>query len=151
MKNVIKFFTVLFLFSLNASAQGGSTVAAAENEISENTRLMETALNDGDYQRFASFFSEDAILKLSGSEPFKGREAIAQAHKPMAENGMQIELTSEEKFPGEDFVTEMGSYKINTPDGQQVDFGSFMTLWKNDNGEWKIFRDVISSSAGAGK
>lgn len=149
MRNLIKIFAVLFLMSYSASAQNGSPEADTESEISEKTRLMEEALNTGDHEKFASFFAEDAIFKLTGSEPFNGREAIAQAHQPMAENGMQIELMSEEKFAGDNFVTEMGNYKIFTPDGQQVDFGSFMTLWKNENGEWKIFRDVISSSAGA--
>lgn len=151
MKKVIKVFTVLFLVSLSVPAQTSSVGADVESNISENTKRMAEALNAGDYENFSSYFAEDAVMKLSGAEPLKGREAIAQAHKPMTENGMQIELTSDEKFSGEDYVTEMGRYKIHSPDGQQVDFGSFMTLWKNEKGEWKIFRDVVSSSVGAVK
>lgn len=149
MKNVFSLSLLIFLISFNCLSQTAPVASAnVEDVIHENTRMMVQALNEGDHESFSSFFAEDATMKLTGTEPFSGREAIAEAHKPMTENGMQLEIESDEIFYSEDYATETGSYKIFTADGQEVDYGNYMTLWKNTDGTWQIYRDVISSSSG---
>ncbi|MEX2336467.1 MAG: nuclear transport factor 2 family protein [Fulvivirga sp.] len=146
MKNVFSLSLLIFLISFSLMAQ--TNPEQVEDLIHEKTEMMVQALNEGDHESFSSFFAEDATMKLTGTEPFSGREAIAEAHKPMTENGMQLEIESDEIFYNEDYSTETGSYKIFTADGQEVDYGNYMTLWKNTNGTWQIYRDVISSSSG---
>ncbi|MBZ9730332.1 nuclear transport factor 2 family protein [Salegentibacter sp. JZCK2] len=147
MKNSISLLMFILLISLSVHSQTAPANSAnVEDVIHERTQMMVQKINDGDHKSFASFFAEDATMKLTGTEAFTGREAIAEAHRPMTENGMQIEIESDEIFYNEDFVTETGSYKIFTADGEQVDYGDFMTLWKNIDGNWQIYRDVISSS-----
>lgn len=149
MKNVFSLTLLIYLISFSGQSQTApAPTANVEDVIHEKTRMMVKALNNGDQESFASAFAEDATLKLTGTEPFAGRKAIAEAHKPMTEDGMQLEIESDEIFYNEDYATETGSYKIFTADGQEVDYGNFMTLWKNTNGTWQIYRDVISSSSG---
>ncbi len=146
MKNVFSLSLLIFLISFSLIAQ--TDPAEVEDIIHEKTETMVQALYEGNLESFASIFAEDATMKLTGTEPFVGREAIAEAHKPMTENAMQLELNSEEFFHPGDYVTETGSYQIFTAEGQEADFGNFMTLWKKIDGDWQIFRDVISSSSG---
>lgn len=141
MKNSISLLMFILMISISGHSQTGP-----EDVIHENTQMMVQNLNEGDHENFASFFAEDATMKLTGTEAFRGREAIAEAHRPMTENGMQIEIESDEIFHNGDYATETGSYKIFTAEGEQADYGNFMTLWKNIDGTWQIYRDVISSS-----
>ena len=67
----------------------------------------------------------------------------------MAEQNMNLVINTEEVLDFGDYAHEIGNYEIHTKDGQKVDRGKFSTLWKKVDGEWKIFRDVISSSPGA--
>lgn len=149
MKNVFSLPMLILLISFSGFSQNApATSTNVEDLIHEKTRMMVQALNEGDHESFATFFAEDASMKLTGTEPFTGRKAIAEAHKPMTENGMQLKIASGELFYNEEYATETGSYKIFTEDGQEVDYGNFMTLWKNTDGTWQIYRDVISSSSG---
>ncbi|HSP12905.1 MAG TPA: SgcJ/EcaC family oxidoreductase [Salegentibacter sp.] len=146
MKNAISLSLLIFLISLSSQSQ--TDPGQVEEKIHEKTQMMVQKLNAGDPMGFASYFAEDASMKITGAEPISGREGIAKAHEPMTENAMELELKSEEFFHHGDYATEMGSYKIFTADGQEADYGNFMTLWKNVDGDWQIFRDVISSSSG---
>ncbi|WP_372920046.1 DUF4440 domain-containing protein [Salegentibacter sp.] len=145
MKNVMSLSLLIFLMSFSGQSQ--TDPAEVEDQIHEKTGKMVEKLNSGDHEGFASYFSEDTNLKITGAEPFSGREAVAKAHQPMTENAMQLELNSEEFFHHGEYATEMGSYQIFTSDGEEADYGNFMTLWKNVGGDWQIFRDVISSSS----
>lgn len=145
MKNVISLSLLIFLISFSLMAQ--TDPAEVEDLIHEKTEMMVQKLNAGDVEGFASYFAEDASMKITGAETFSGRVAVAKAHEPMTENAMQLELNSEEFFYHGEYATEMGSYQIFNADGQEADYGNFMTLWKNIDGDWLIYRDIISSSS----
>ncbi|MGY5850199.1 YybH family protein [Salegentibacter sp. F14] len=149
MKNLIMLSMLFLILGFKGHSQSpGATSSEVEEVIDQKTHMMVEAINGGDHEKFASFFAKDAMMKLTGTAPFEGRKAIAQAHQPMTENHMQLEIESHEIFHYGDYATETGRYKIFTPQGQEADHGHFMTLWKNTDGTWQIYRDIISSSSG---
>ncbi len=107
---------------------------------------MQKAIASGDVEKFGSFFLEDVMFKMSGQEPLSGRAAVTAAHKPMVEGGMKLFANTEEVLDFGDYAHEIGNYEIHTPDGKKVDYGHYSTLWKKVDGEWKIYRDIISTS-----
>lgn len=145
MKKTI-WFVALLVCSFSIKAQDSSNAKAS---IEENSKMMQTAMESGDFEKFGSFFTEDVMFKMSGYEPLTGRAAVISAHKPMAEGGMKLVINTEEIIELGEFAHEIGNYEIHNPAGEKVDQGHYATLWKDVNGEWKIYRDVISTSVGA--
>lgn len=143
MKKIITLFVIAFMTLTTVTAQDNSSVKA---EIQENSNLLKNAMNEGDYETYGSFFTDDAMFKISGHDPLSGREAITAAHKPMTEQGVQLNLNTEEVLDFGDYAYEIGNYELITKDGQKMDHGYYSTLWKKIDGKWKIYRDVISSS-----
>ncbi|MCM8568220.1 nuclear transport factor 2 family protein [Gramella jeungdoensis] len=117
---------------------------SAREIVQNNSRMMEKAMANGDFETFGSYFTEDAMFKISNHNPLSGREAITEAHKDM--KGIQLSIETEEVLDFGDYIHEIGSYELNTPDGKKMDHGYYSTLWKKVDGNWKIYRDVISSS-----
>lgn len=117
-----------------------------QNEIEGASQKMSEALYNGDIDSFAKYFDDDVSLKMSGHETLKGVEAVVAAHKPMADQKMKLVLNTSEVIAMDGFAYETGDYQIQTPDGQTVDKGSYGTLWKNVDGTWKIYRDVVSTA-----
>ena len=142
MKRFLTFFVAVFLISLSSIAQSGD----ARAEIVKTAEMMQQAMQEGDFNEFGSYFTEDVMFKMSGQQPLSGRAAVTEAHKPMAEQKMKLVIKTEEVQDFGEYAHEIGNYEIHTKDGQMVDAGHYSTLWKKVNGEWKIYRDVISSS-----
>ncbi|MFD1095416.1 YybH family protein [Salegentibacter chungangensis] len=140
-----RFLSVLMFFTFLGAGMYAQN-SSVEEIIKENGKTMTTAMANGDAEGFGMYFAEDAMLHLSGNAPLEGRMAIIEAHRPMAEQGMKLMIDVEDVFVGGDYATEYGSYEIHSPDGQKVDHGYYSTLWKKSGDEWKIIRDVVSSS-----
>lgn len=134
---MVALFTVFTGFSQKSTS-------GAKEIINKNSRIMEKAMQDGDFETFGSYFSEDAMFKISNHDPLSGRAAITEAHKQM--KGVKLSLNAEEVIDFGDYILEIGSYELHTPEGENMDHGYYSTLWKKIDGEWKIYRDVISSS-----
>lgn len=137
---------MLLIFSLLIGATGfaqESTLNAKE-VVKENSRIMETAMKEGDFETFGSYFTEDAMFKISNHDLLNGRAAITEAHKQM--KGIKLSLNTEEVLDFGEYIYEIGSYELHTPEGENMDHGYYSTLWKKIDGKWKIYRDVISSS-----
>ncbi|PTX42416.1 uncharacterized protein (TIGR02246 family) [Christiangramia gaetbulicola] len=148
MKKLMLLLFAAVLINFSVKAQNYSEVRSV---IERNSRIMQKAMEDGDFDKFGSFFADDVIFKMSGQEALNGRDAVTAAHKPMAEQNMKLVIHTDEVLDFGDYANELGTYEIHTKEGQKVDHGRYSTLWKNVNGDWKIYRDFVSTSAGAGQ
>ncbi|MDX1543449.1 MAG: nuclear transport factor 2 family protein [Christiangramia sp.] len=117
---------------------------SAREIVQNNSRMMEKAMENGDFETFGAYFTEDAMFKISNHDPLSGRAAITEAHKEM--KGIKLSINTEEVLDFGDYIHEIGSYELKTPDGKKMDHGYYSTLWKKVDNGWKIYRDVISSS-----
>ena len=54
-------------------------------------------------------------------------------------------LTTEEVMGGPEVVSESGKYIISDSAGKTMDEGKYMVLWKQENGKWKMYRDIWNS------
>ncbi|MGY5847416.1 YybH family protein [Salegentibacter sp. HM20] len=147
MEKMLKFIIIFIIGSLPVLAQNSSNTEVEEILQQKNEMLAE-AINSGNLEGFTAIYAEDAQMNVPGSPSLNGRKAIGEAHKSMMENKMKIEITKNEVFHQGDFATETGSYRVLTASGEEVDKGSYMALWKKIDGDWQIYRDVVSSSSG---
>jgi ketosteroid isomerase-like protein len=46
----------------------------------------------------------------------------------------------------ENGLTEFGQFTLKTKDGSVADRGSFIVIWRQEGGQWKLHRDMFTSS-----
>lgn len=142
------FFVAVFFIGNSLAQTSGESSEEVRQAIQENFQQMGQAMAAGDAQRLAEHFTEDAMLQLPDSEPLVGREAIADAHEKMIEQGLGIKPTTKEVDVLGDMAFETGTAQFLNKNGETVDQVNYITIWKKENGQWLISRDVISSPNG---
>lgn len=144
----VYYFLSLFIISAVAisctNTNQSPTVEEVESAIESNFRNMGEAMQNGDAATFASYFTEDAFFKLPGQNPVEGREAIQNVHQGMINQGLGIRPSTGEVELYGDHAVELGTVDILGPDGSVVNKAYYLTVWKNVEGEWKIYQDVVS-------
>lgn len=57
----------------------------------------------------------------------------------------KIELPAGNFYGNADFVVEEGSYSFPDGKGGSVDKGKFIAIWKKENNQWKLYREIWNS------
>ncbi|MBZ9628135.1 nuclear transport factor 2 family protein [Psychroflexus sp. CAK1W] len=139
--------TLLMLFIMFSSM---STFAQSSEDFKQaiqmNFQKMGEAMANSNPELLATHFSEDAMLKLPGLKALEGRKAIANAHAMMIEQGISIRPMTKEVESFGDTGYEIGTYQMFNKEGMEVDAGTYSTIWKKVDGDWKLYRDIVSSS-----
>lgn len=145
---------LIFLgFTLRAQQGMGSSSSAAEEkaikDISKSWLDMEKSNNiDGIVQ----LFDNEATLYRSNSEPIKGPEAIRKRLTEEREkNPKEVVDWSTDKVEvssSGDLAVEFGKFNVKNSglSANESDEGTYVTVYRKKNGEWKIIADVSTST-----
>jgi ketosteroid isomerase-like protein len=106
-------------------------------------------IKNGDSVAIASHYGPDAVLLLSNNEPISGK-AILSTWSGIIRAGMTDWKFATTNLEGDaNFLIETGTYEINDAGKKSLDKGNYVVIWKQQNGEWKVFRDVGVTSVPA--
>lgn len=101
----------------------------------------------GDAAALAALYTENAQFLAPNSDFVTGRKALQQMFEAFMGMGIKsIELESTEAEQYGETATSMGRYKLAGEDGQILDQGKFIVIWKFSDGKWRLHRDMINSS-----
>jgi ketosteroid isomerase-like protein len=101
----------------------------------------------GDSAGLAGLYTKDAAVMPAGSEPIRGTEAIAKFWQGALASGVAaIELKTVEVYGQGMTVTEVGEYALRDKVGKVLDRGKYIVIWRQDNGQWKLLRDMFSTN-----
>lgn len=114
--------------------------------INKKTEQLRKAFGEANAKGVGKVFATDATMKFPEKPALQGREGIVKAHEGMLSEGMQIKLNSKEIFVFDDMAYEVGDFEMKSPDGATIGKGDYGTLWKDVEGRWLIYRDIISST-----
>lgn len=126
-------------------SEGTRAAIAAVNE------QFQTAFNTKDASGMGQHYTEDGQVLPPNGPTITGPGAIADFWTGVM--GMGIERVRLETAELEDHgstATEIGTYSLTGADGQAIDNGRYLVIWKNDGGTWKLHRDIWNSSNPAG-
>ena len=117
-------------------------------EVEEAIMAWQTAWNAGDGAGVAALYTDDAILLPPGSDPVQGREAIQAFWQGTidASEGDRAELQSKEVHSHGQMAVQIGRWAVVGSDGEQLNHGSFLHVWKKTDRGWKTVRDIWNSS-----
>ena len=122
---------------------GDEDVAAAIQ--SANQKLMD-CMNTGDEVCAAMQYTSNAVYMGPNSEPLIGRDAIRDN---MVDDGTSVvQLITDEIEVHGDTATELGTYVTESRDGQHLDHGSYVVIWKRTNEGWKLHWDIFNTNMG---
>lgn len=111
-----------------------------------NAKLC-AALAAGDAAGCAALYTAEACFMVPGADFLQGREAIAAGFGGMIGGGAKgLELETVEVDAIGDIAVEVGTYRVLAEGGAAADNGKYVVVWKNQDGGWRIHRDIINTS-----
>jgi uncharacterized protein (TIGR02246 family) len=106
-----------------------------------------TAFDKGDAAGVTALYTEGGQLLPPNAGFVKGREAIQAFWQGAMDAGIASAKIETLEVEGHgDTAIEVGQYKLHAQDGQELDAGKFIVIWKQEGGQWKLHRDIFNSS-----
>ena len=131
---------------MNESAHDTSADHAT---ISATTQRWVDAFNSGDAAAIASMMTPDAQLFPPNGDMVEGREAIQAFWQGFIDMGVKGSLAVTEIDVTAEMAYKTGTFQILDLDGNEVDHGKFLEVWKRTDGTWQFHRDMWNSSVPA--
>lgn len=153
----------LFILSCNAGKENkdDNTKNAATTFDMQKAKAFIDSINSnwseelkkGDSTAIASHYSQDGKILLANSEPASGSGILSLWGSIIRSGVTDWKFTTTDLAGDSNFLVETGEYKINDAGKKLVDKGNYVVTWKKqDNGEWKLYRDIgVSSMPAASK
>lgn len=118
--------------------------AGVRDAIARTNEAFAQAWARGDAAGVAGLYTEDARLFAPGQEPQEGRAAIEAFVRSSLDAGLTgIHLESLELTTYGDTAREVGRYTLRTDDGREAGQGWYLVIWKQEDGQWHLHRDVV--------
>ncbi|MCU0976503.1 MAG: nuclear transport factor 2 family protein [Steroidobacteraceae bacterium] len=90
---------------------------------------------------FGNLLTENARFLPPNQPAIEGRQAIVEHYKGSVDNALGFEVAPQTRVMLGNVGIAEGSYKVrNTQTGEYIEDGKFMTVWVNQDGQWKLAR-----------
>jgi uncharacterized protein (TIGR02246 family) len=135
--------TLVFSFGL---AQEGD--AEALDTLKSFVQQYADAINQQDAAAYGQLFTEDALILPSNGPIVEGRKAIVKSQGFAPENVGTFEVSVEatEAMSFGDMVHGLGTATVVDAEGQVLDEGKWMALYKQEDGMLQISRLIANSN-----
>jgi ketosteroid isomerase-like protein len=152
----VKFLGVVILAALfsacnNEAAKtetAGFSLDSAKAAITASNKVYGACFASGDSTAFANCYTSDGCISPAGTPKICGTQAITAFFNGARKMGISnVVLTTEEVMGGKDAVVETGKYELFVGDKVSAEKGKYIVVWKEENGKWKMHRDIWNSDA----
>jgi beta-lactamase regulating signal transducer with metallopeptidase domain/ketosteroid isomerase-like protein len=131
--------------ALSASSYQAVDLTTAKAELLASNAQWANAFRQRDFQALSSLYTTDTLVVTPSQPPARGRRAAADFYQHLMDNGVAaVEINSTEFYAIGDLVFEVGRSRFVTADAPTSPTGRYMTLWKQEEGQWRIHRDFGS-------
>jgi ketosteroid isomerase-like protein len=121
-------------------------IKQAEASIAQSNRAFIKFFKAGDSAGVANCYSTDAKTMAAHMPAIQGREKITHFISESMIKGLRnFNLSTTKVWGDSSIVAEEGTYNIADSAGKQTDKGKYIVLWKQEAGNWKMFRDIWNS------
>lgn len=116
-------------------------------QIESANALFVSAFKRGDATGLASLYTSGAQLLPANSDFVSGTAAIRTFWQSVIDMGLKgANLETIEVEGHGDTAIEVGRYRLLAGGDAVADQGKYVVVWKNDNGTWKLHRDIWTTS-----
>jgi ketosteroid isomerase-like protein len=121
-------------------------LAEARKAIEENNRVFMELVSKSDTVGISNLYTSDAKLMFTGAPSAVGKDKIKSVFSDIMKSGVtRVELKTIDLFGSEELLAEEGEATIYVKDAK-VGEEKYIVLWKQEEGKWKIFRDITNSN-----
>jgi uncharacterized protein (TIGR02246 family) len=120
-------------------------------EIEDADRAFESNSDRQDADGMGTLYTEDGQLLPPGTDVVSGRNDITAFWQEVFDVGIanaRIKIVVGEH---DHIAIEIGRFTLSDTDNETVDHGTFLVIWKHDDGEWKLHRDIWNSNVSDGR
>ena len=129
---------------------GASPAPAADDvrsAIEVANKNWEAAASRSDGPGVAALYTADGQLLPAQSDFVTGIQAIGQFWQAVFDSGIKsASLVTVEVESHGDTAYEVGSFELRGADGNVLDHGKYVVIWKKEDGSWKLHRDIWTTS-----
>jgi uncharacterized protein (TIGR02246 family) len=119
-----------------------------QQDIRNANQQFEQRFANGDATGMASLYTQDALLMPPGAPVQQGHNAIGTFWKMVMEMGIKsARLTTKQIDELGETAVEVGEYELGGQDGQSIDRGKYIVVWKKEKGNWRLDKDIWNTSA----
>lgn len=141
MKNILLIAAIAAVVVNLSSAQAGESfdVARATSIIEQRSEEFDEALIARDAEAVGQLYTVDTKI----IPHLLGRDAVIGSAKQLIENGESLRLSIINLWGNDNIIVEDAAvefYKVES--GEITGSGQALLVWKNDGGQWRIFRDA---------
>lgn len=123
-----------------------TAVDVTEAIASANNDFM-TTFKQGDAAGMAELYTGDGQVLPPNGDFVTGKEGIRAFWQALMDMGIKeakLDIVEVEEQGGVAF--EVSKYTLQGDEGQVLDEGKYIVIWKRENGQWKLHRDIFNSS-----
>ncbi|MGC3945867.1 MAG: SgcJ/EcaC family oxidoreductase [Chryseolinea sp.] len=118
-----------------------------QEDIKSANQQFEKRFASGDATGMASLYTQEALLMPPGAPVQQGRNAIGAFWKMVMEMGIKnARLTTKHIDELGETAVEVGEYELGGQDGQSIDRGKYIVVWKKEKGDWRLDKDIWNTS-----
>jgi ketosteroid isomerase-like protein len=118
--------------------------------IQEINDIFESLFIRSDADGLADLYTESGMVLCTCREIIQGRQSIRQFWQGIMDKGIKeakLEIIELEQLL--DTANEVGKYKLLGENGRLVERGTYIVIWKQEYGQWKLHRNMFNSSLAA--
>ena len=125
--------------------QSSSTVLGAA--IAAPIEQFMAAFSRGDAAGAAAVYTADAQVLPPNSDVVTGQQAIQAFWQMAMDMGVKaVKLATVEVAGDGNTAYEVGQFTLQGAEGQVLDAGKYVVIWKYEAGQWMLYRDIWNSS-----
>lgn len=126
--------------------KGSAYLQARAAVINVETELVRL-INKAAWDSVAAIYATDATPMGPGSPPVKGQKAIASFWHTVSIRGMHtMELQFIDLEQSGDKLIARGKYVMNNKQGEIIDIGKFMAIYKKEKSKWRLQTDMFNTN-----
>jgi ketosteroid isomerase-like protein len=109
------------------------------------TTALASAFTRGDVAACADLYSDDAEIISNEAPTVRGKDAIAEFFKEQVARDILFATDSTVSVVDGQLAIDQGTYRVRNVDrGVDVEYGSYLNVWRLENGQWRVFRSMYN-------
>jgi ketosteroid isomerase-like protein len=146
MKQLVFCLSMSFIFSCNSEnkkLEPQFDITAVKSHITEMNKTYGNRFMTNDTAFYIERYCKDAAVYSPQVAAVKGRDSIINFFYQDGNNKeAKIELPAGDIYGNAELVVEEGTYNFPDGKGGSVDKGKFIAVWKQEDGKWKLYREI---------
>jgi len=142
---------IVLVFSIQCTTKQEDPAKLLEEITAANKVFMET-FKEGDVAMLASLYTDDGKVLPPNAGIIEGKEAIQAFWQAVIDMGVEEAVLEIIELEGHgDTAIEVSKFKMKDINGNVLDHGKYIVIWKRVEGNWKLHLDIFNSSVPAQK